>query len=211
MAYAVTADLYDHGVPRGSVPRTARLVASVDTATNRLELDGHGFAGGDAVTFRAEGGGSLPGGLTAGVTYYALPVDEAYFQVAATSGGSAIDLTTAGSRILVIPPSPIPAALDWASALIDDMLPAHVVPLTAPYPPIVVMTCAELAAWKVLAQTGAATASLDDVTKAAQERLVLWSKGAPIRGTNAPAAASLATSAAAPRTGSAWSSYGGIR
>ncbi len=124
-SYCAASDLYDFGMPRGAATNPGHLIASVSAGANTLELDQHGFAAGNPVLFRAEAGGSLPSPLVEGTTYYAIPVTESTFSVAATDGGAAIDLTTAGSRILVIAPLPVTQAIAWASRIIDDMLPAH--------------------------------------------------------------------------------------
>ena len=211
MAYCQASDLYQYGLPRGSVPRQARMIASVDTDGDTLTLDGHGFSTDDALTFRAEAGGSLPSPLEAGETYYAIAVDSYRFQVSATAGGDAINLTTEGDLALVIPPDPIPGAIAWATGMIDDMVPANVVPMAEPYTPSVVSTCAELAAWKLLSVSGAQTDAFRDVEAGARKRLERWAKGVPIRGENQPTAASQAASQAVPRGTSAWSRHGGIR
>jgi hypothetical protein len=201
-SYCSPDDLWDFGVPRGGIPNPGRLAADppASASTNAVELDGHGFAEGDPVSFRAEGGGSLPSPLVAGTTYYAKPTSESYFQVAASPGGAAIDLTTAGSGVVVNAPLPIDAAIEFASALIDDMLPAHAVPLVEPYPPIITMTCAELAAAKLAARSGAASVSLTVMADAARKRLERWATGVPVRGTgtSAQTPTNLAQSVTAP-------------
>ncbi len=189
-----------------------RLVGGVSAALNAIELDGHGLALDDACSFRAEAGGSLPSPLAEGATYYAIPLDDNRFSVAAAAGGAAIDLTTAGARAVVIVPAPVAKAIAWASRLIDDMLPAHVVPLAEPYPEIIRMTCAELAAAKLLALAGSESRTISEIADAARKRLDRWGKGVPIRGDNAPAAAGLAAGAA---VGTAtdtrgWRRFGGI-
>jgi hypothetical protein len=211
LAYCDPSDVYDYGLPRGSVPRNGRLAYAVDTSADTIELDGHGFADGDVITFRAEAGGALPTPLAAGTPYYVIVVNDYLFQISATEGGAAVNLSTAGESVVVIPPDPVPAACDWGARIIDDQMPAHAVPLTAPYPEIVVMTNAELAAWKLLAKAGAATISLSEMTKEVRARLARWAAGVPIRGTNEPTATSQAASAAVPRTTGSWSRYGGIR
>lgn len=209
--YCTASDVYQHGLPRGAAVCSGRLVATVSVTSSTLELDDHGLAAGDAVTLRAEAGGSLPAPLASGVLYYALPVDERHFRIAATQGGTAITLSTAGSRIVLVPPSPLPAAISWASRIIDDMLPAHVVPLSSPFPAIVVMTCAELAAGKQLALTGTASKTIGELVDAARARLTRWGKGVPIRGEHAPRPANLSVSAtAAPVDARGWRTYGGI-
>jgi hypothetical protein len=200
-SYCVESDLWDFGVPRGSIPNAGRLAADppANASTDRIELDGHGLSLNDPVSFRAEGGGSLPSPLVAGTAYFAIPYSDAYFQVSATLGGPAIDLTTAGGGVVVLQPLPVDAAIEFASALIDDMLPAHAVPLVYPYPPIVTMTCAELAAARLAARSGAASVSLTGIADAARKRLERWAQGIPLRGTNTATQTptNLATSAVA--------------
>lgn len=209
--YCDPADLHDFGLPRGAVPNPGRLAGSVSAASNVVELEVHGFALNDAVTFRAEIGGVLSSPLVAGTTYYAIPLTEDTFSVAATVGGSAIDILTNGSGVIVITPLPILASISWASRLIDDMLPAHVVPLTAPYPAIVRMTCAELAAGKLVGSSGATSKSLTEMVDYAKTRLTRWAKGVPVRGDNAPKSANLSCTATLPYLDSrGWSRFGGI-
>ena len=65
----------------------------VDVLNNRVYCEGHGYVDTDTITFHA---GAAPTGLTAGTTYFVVGVtagDPDYFQVAATSGGAAIDIT----------------------------------------------------------------------------------------------------------------------
>ena len=209
--YCSSSDLHDHGLPRGAVPNPARLVESVDTSADTLTLDQHGFSLNDLVSFRAEAGGSLPAPLEEGTDYYAIPENESAFSVAATADGSAIPLTSAGARVLAIAPLPVAASISWASQVIDDMLPAHVVPIDADaIPDIVRMTCAELAAGKLAARSGAASKALLDIVDAAQKRLARWGKGVPIRGAVVPPAANLAASASASvRDRSGWKRWGG--
>lgn len=199
--YCEPSDLYDFGLPRGAVPNPGRLLDAVDVALDWCALDVHGFALDDPVMFRAEAGGSLPGGLAEGITYFAKPIDESHFQVSATAGGAAIDLTSPGESVLAISPLPIAAAIEWGARTIDDMLPAHVVPLTAPYPPIIVATNAELAAGKLATRAGFVSKALSDIIGGAQKKLDRWAKNVEIRGDNAPLpaqGAAVATAIAAP-------------
>lgn len=213
--YAARADLYAFGLPRGSVPNPGRLLSAVSTSANTLALGEHGFAEDDQFELRVEAGGTMPAPLVAGVTYYAEPVTDSAFKARATIGGSAIDITSAGDaeRVVVIAPLPVERWIYWASRVIDEMLPARVVPLVEPYPEIVVITCAELAAGKGLGYGGASSKSLTDMIDAAKRRLDRWAAGIPPRGAGdeAQTPANLASSASVPyRDPRGWSRFGGI-
>lgn len=209
--YCNPADVYSFGLPRGALQNPGRLAASVDPSTDAITIDVHGFDQDDPVQFRAEIGGTLPAPLAAGVEYYATPLTDSTFSVAAAPGGATIDITTAGDQIVVIAPLPLLASIAWASRLIDDMLPAHMVPLVEPIHELVRMTCAELAAGKLLARTGSASKSMGDMVDAARKRLERWAKGVPLRGDDVPAPANLAVSAAVPRSDPrGWNRFGGL-
>lgn len=57
------------------------------------------YANGDKVRVSVSDGGSLPGGLTAGTDYYVVNANAAgtTFQLSLTSGGAAVDITSAGT------------------------------------------------------------------------------------------------------------------
>jgi hypothetical protein len=183
----------------------------VDATANTLTLGAHGFALNDLVSFRPEAGGSLPAPLVAGTSYYAIPVTDDSFSVATTEDGSSVNITSAGSLFVAIAPLPVAAAISWASQIIDDMLPAHVVPIEADaIPEIVRFTCAELAAGKLAARSGNASKSLTEIVDAANKRLARWGKGVPIRGAVVPPHAGLSASATAPfRDRRGWNRWGG--
>lgn len=214
--YCEESDVYSYGLPRASVANPGRLAQSADPSTNTITLNVHGFAEGSAVRFRADAaGGSLPGGIAEGTTYYVQIVDADRFRVSTTAGGSVVDITSAGLRLIVIPDLTLTPEIEWASALIDDALPAHLVPLEAPYPPIVRMTCAELAARKRMVMQGAVSESVATFADEAIKRVQRWAKGVPLRGenvTNERRANLAASSASAPRADrSGWGRFGGIR
>jgi hypothetical protein len=211
--YCARGDVYAFGVPRGAIPNEGHLALSADPTANTIALGDHSFVTDDPVRFRAEMGGALPAPLVAGVTYYAIATTDDTFQVSATVGGAAIDLTTAGSEILVIAPLPIDQAIAYGARVIDQALVAHGVPLTAPYPELVVMTNAELAAGKLGHFSGGTSKSLADMIVAAQARLDAWAKGVQLRGENtAPEErTNLATSLTAAVVDSrGWSRYGAL-
>jgi autotransporter-associated beta strand protein len=70
---------------------------TADAATDRINLASHTFVSDAPVVFT----GTMPGGLTAGITYYVRDVADDTFKVSTTPGGAAIDLTTAGSALAV--------------------------------------------------------------------------------------------------------------
>ena len=191
--YCTEPDLYDYGLPRGSLPNPGRIVAAIEADTEILTLDGHGFRDDAELLFRAEAGGSLPSPLVAGTTYYAIVLTSATFQVSATAGGSAINLTTVGSNVVISTPLSFITAIEWASALVDDMLVAHEVSLTAPYPKTVVAVTADLAIWRLMMQTqGLDRDAIADKLEQSQKTLNRWQKGIPVRGTVVPRSANLA-------------------
>jgi hypothetical protein len=208
--YCEPRDLYRFGLQRGAIPNPGRLAESVSASADAITLDVHGFSLNDLVSFRADASGSLPSPLVAGTSYYAIPLTESTFSVSATEDGDAVDLTTAGSRVLVIAPLSLEDACAFGSRLVDDCLPAHVVPLESPYPELVVMTAAELAIWKATTGKGSSK-TLTDMVDQARKRLERWAKGVPIRDENAPAPANLAVGASAalndPR---GWTRFGGL-
>lgn len=186
--YCERADLYTYGgLPLGSLPNPARVVAAIDVTTNTLQLDGHGLADDQVVTFRAEAGGSLPAGLVAGTTYFAIPLTDHTFRVTAAAGGAAVDLSGAYSRVVCVAELPIDQAIEFASAVIDNALIAHGVPLEAPYDVIIITTCAELAVAKILPAAGQGPGVLGGAIEAAQKRIAQWVKGVPVRGALPPA------------------------
>src|SRR5688572_15172495 len=87
-------------LPSGGLPNPAR-VATASGSGDYFDLDQHGLIEGQPVTLRAHAGGSVPGGLTVGTTYYALVVSTSRFQLAAAPGGLPINLTTDGANFVV--------------------------------------------------------------------------------------------------------------
>lgn len=179
-SYCVDADVVPF-LPSGGLPNAART-ATANVAGDWLESEGHGLASGAEVRVRIATGGTLPAGLAAETTYYALVLSTSRFQLAATSGGAAINLTSAGANFVFTSPLPIAAWREWAAREIDSILPPHVVPLVAPVPQVVVTANAELAAFKGLAVTGGAEIDLGAKIDQIAQRLVRWAKTVPVRG-----------------------------
>ena len=193
MSYCDPSDLYKFGLPPGGFSLPARLVHDIAgaTVTAILTLDGHGLALNDPIRFRAEGGGILPTGIIGGTVYYAIPLTSSTFSVAAASGGVARNLTPPVTSALLVRDPPEQEWCDWASAMCDSFMPAHVVPLArdsnGEYPVIVVATAADLAVCRGLQWTGTGSVNLADKLKNAQAMLDRWSKGVPLRGQGASA------------------------
>lgn len=180
MAYCVLADVVAF-LPSGGLPNPGR-VATGSASGDYLESNGHGLVANAEVTLRAETGGSVPAGLTAGTTYYAIIVSASRFKLAATSGGAAIDLTADGDNFTYESPLPWAAWIDWADRAVDSFLPPHVVPLASPLPQVVVTSSAELAAMRGLQATGGAEIDLGARIDAIGVRLTRWAKTMPVRG-----------------------------
>lgn len=198
MAYCTQADVYAYGLPPGSLANPGRLLSGVSVESNLLRLGGHGFSLDDQVTFRAEGCASLPDPLNADSVYWVVPHGEHAFGVKDSPTATAeIQLLTEGEDTLVIAAVPWDKSLDWGAAIVDSYLPAHVVPLSPPYPPRVVHWNAVLAAQKLIAWSGSTSVDLNSVIEQARRDLEAFAKGAPLRGANSPERTNIAASASA--------------
>ncbi len=164
VAYANRTDVYRVGLPRGSVVEPARLVSSVDVTLDRFELEGHGLQAGDPVQFQIDAGSVLPAPLVLLTVYYALAVplsdgspSENLFQVSATNGGAAVNVTDVGVgtfRAFVPIGVSIDRECEQHSRWIDSLLPSQQAPLVAPYPSWVTATVAKRAAASLVRQLG---------------------------------------------------------
>jgi hypothetical protein len=209
MGYCTEADVYRQ-VPPGALPNPGRLISAVSTSAETLALSGHGLSDDDEVTFRADAGGSLPSPLVAGTTYYAKVVSDALFQVATSAGGAAVNITTAGSNIICVRALPVSEWIEAASAELDQVLPAHVVPVDVDARVDVSLVprplrehAAKKAALQGLIYVGGSTLDIERMIQASQSMLDRWARGVPVVGTNAPARGNLAvrssTTSADPR------------
>lgn len=94
----------------------------IDTATDIFTSASHGFPNGSRVVFTSTG--TVPGGLTSGTTYYVVGTATNTFQVSATLGGSAVDITDIGSglhtvtRTKVLSTSFDPEDIDYSTDVI---------------------------------------------------------------------------------------------
>ncbi|MFA5989689.1 MAG: hypothetical protein WC803_08800 [Sphingomonas sp.] len=85
----------------GYAPNGSTGVAefTADAATDVITSPAHGFSDTQTIVFY---GGTPPAGLTEGTTYFVRDATADTFKVAATSGGVAINLTSAGSNLCVV-------------------------------------------------------------------------------------------------------------
>ena len=77
----------------------ARTVATsgVNASTNVITFTAHGYVDGQEVTYNA-GGGTVMAGLADGTAYFVRDKADDTFKLAATAGGSAIDITGTGNN-----------------------------------------------------------------------------------------------------------------
>jgi hypothetical protein len=78
----------------------APITVTADAATDAFTATAHGLANGDTVQVASTG--TLPGGFTALTIYYVVGATANTFQLAATAGGSAIDVTSAGTGTVTV-------------------------------------------------------------------------------------------------------------
>src|SRR5665213_1188510 len=180
--YTERSDLYNYGLPRGSLGLQGRLADSATAASDNVVLDGHGFSTNDPVLFSTVAGGNLPAPLAASVTYYAIYVDDATFQVAATVDGSAINLTTDAVTLKVASPLPFDDVMEFYSRWVDSFCPEHLVPFTAPIPALVKGIVAQLSATKLSQLAGHKADSLDAAELKCVAQMERWVKGISLRG-----------------------------
>ena len=97
---AVTVGTFLGMGPLGAGARRIIEVSdSADVTANTIESPAHGLTAGTGVVFWSGPGAALPTGLTEGTIYYVIAtgLTTDVFEVSATLGGSALDITAAGS------------------------------------------------------------------------------------------------------------------
>lgn len=211
--YATIRDVRElGGVPRGLLSNEGRLVGSALAATDIVTLNEHGFETNDPLLVRAASGGVLPAPLGAGVTYYAIKLTDSTFQLAATPGGAAINLTTDGASVVVTAPLPVERLLRLYSRWVDGVVP-HLVPLApaadGTYPDVVVAAVARLTGKALANLDGKSSDAVNAAELAAKAQLERWAAGLPVRDERITGSSNLAvvasTTAADPR---GWGSGG---
>lgn len=76
--------------------------AAVDTGADTIALPDHCLTDEHPLRFSVDSTSGIPGGLSAATTYYAVVVDGNTIQVAATPGGSAVDITSQGTGTITV-------------------------------------------------------------------------------------------------------------
>lgn len=79
----------------GSGTHTWTQWLTADASNDTLYSEAHGLSNGDIISFSSTG--SLPTGLTASTDYYVINKTADTFQVSTSFGGSAVDITAAGT------------------------------------------------------------------------------------------------------------------
>lgn len=182
--YASRADV-NRWVPAGAITFEARMVASSLASNDTLTLDGHGFETNDEVQVRADDG-TLPTGLSAGTTYYAIRVSHSAFKLSATAGGAAINLTGDGTSVFVARTEPpYDEVIEFYSRWADRCLPAEAVPLATPLGDeyaLVRGLVAQLAGYRLANLDGKTSETLRQAEIDARAQLKEFASGLPVRG-----------------------------
>jgi hypothetical protein len=89
-------DLAD--VLRGYYGVGTGVTVTGDAGTDTLTATAHGLTAGNRLVFKNVGGG-LPGGIAANTVYFVVNPTTNTFQLSLTSGGAAIDITSAGTGV----------------------------------------------------------------------------------------------------------------
>ena len=99
---------------------TSEVITAVDVATDTLTSNSHAFTDGDRVRV-ASTGGSTPGGLPAGTTFFVVGSTLNTFQLSATDGGAAQDIVNTGSGTITVTHSLYLEATGNGAIQIDDV------------------------------------------------------------------------------------------
>src|SRR5581483_3188839 len=171
--YATLEQFYAHGLRPSALIAEPRPVSLVDPATDRMVIRNHGLASGHPASVDVRGG-VLPSPLSATVVYYALriPASDDLLQLSAQPGGAPIDITTAGSGVVVLLPSIAPFVEEglaaWSSYLDDELIP-HDTPLTT-WPLVVVQVVCWLTAYDLAVTKGLLNPSFKDSTQGLKDK-----------------------------------------
>lgn len=85
----------------GLLARNEEIFVMEDAAADVFKCPGHAFTLDMPICFEALPSVALPTGILAGVTYFARTITTDTFQVAATAGGAAINVTAVGGGLVM--------------------------------------------------------------------------------------------------------------
>lgn len=222
--YATAQSFYDY-LKAEAIVGSARRVVSVDPTTNRLLIPGHGLISGDVLRVKLEdtrhgGTATLPSPLSEFTPYCALVASGDLIALAASSGGSAIDITTAGTGISIVVDmtASIERVLASNASRLDACLARRGValPLVGDFPALTSLVCRLSAWWLLLARGYTAGRQVDPdqdyklLSKDAEEELSDLCAGKPsdlLAGL--PIAVSAATASAWDLNARGWTPDGG--
>lgn len=199
----------------GNATDPYRTLSSVDPAADVLVLDGHNLATGDTFETTARAG-TIAGGLSEGVEYFAIVLSRSRWQPAATLADAQtaipIDITDEGENMGVLLHIPWDRLIAEESAAVDEMITGSALPLPegGTVPPLVSRYTSVLVADRVAMFTGQTSLDLTtQIDRAWRQLEDFYLKGKPIR--NQPPPATM-TAIRTPRTsGSAADSRGWSR
>jgi hypothetical protein len=196
MGYCARKDVYALGLTPEMFRRPARDVEGVTPSFGGLVLRSHGFTADTPIVLAVLSSSTLgapaaavPGGLTAGVVYYAQPESSDVFSLSMPGGSPIASFADSGSGIfgVIVDHGPyLDAAIDAATLVIDQYNRGHAAPIQAA---VLTMVCAFLAA-RIYVSAHAAlnpafTEALDKptfVSKLVDKLFEIWLTGAPIPG-----------------------------
>lgn len=160
------------------------ITASASSDTDTLESDGHGFETDTPLLVRTADAvdADLPAPLVDGTTYYAIRVSNSSFKLSATQGGSAIDLTTDASEVVISREPRYEETIEFYSRWADDLLPAEVTPLAEPINVLVKGCVARLCAKHLMNTGGQDSAAVRDEMESAKTIIERHAQGLPLRG-----------------------------
>ena len=88
--------------PNGATTANAYLFSCPTASPGVFTAPGSAYSNGQTVVIFPGVGSGIPGGFTAGTVYYVVSAAGATFELSATSGGAAINASSAGSGIVQI-------------------------------------------------------------------------------------------------------------
>ena len=179
-------------LPLGAVQSQSGILEASLSSSDTMTFDGHGLETDAPVTVRAASGGTLSAPLVDGVTYYAIRLTSSTFKLSATVAGSAINLTTDGSLMIVAREPDYDGTIEFYSRWADTFFPGHDVPFTGTIPALVKGLVADLAAKKILNINGKSSEIVNAFELAAMAQLQRFAAGMPVRDETATAPSNLA-------------------